>query len=184
LVSVDNLDSPVAKRLMSASSEDQNSSDYDEEVPHRRSIFRRDNLRGQVVPAKQKATSLGPAQGADLDFGERLREIDAEFTKIREARERDRAEFELARQIQNERMEELERVLNSRSRSQPEVSVAPSRHGMSNDRAIASNIHDTNASEDDLERDSMAAGDSDHNHASDSIKDEYGSNDGSNIYDG
>jgi hypothetical protein len=172
---------------MSASSEDQNSSDYYEEVTRRSSFFERNNLRGRIVPAKQKTTPSGPAQGADLDFRERLSEIDAEFTKIREAQERDRAEFELARQIQNERMEELERVLNSRSGSQPEVSIAPNGHGragMSNDRAIASNIHDSDASEDNLERDSMKAGDSDHNHASDSIKDEYGSNDGSNIYDG
>jgi TRAP-type C4-dicarboxylate transport system substrate-binding protein len=104
---------------------------------------------------------------------------------MRDVQAKDRAEFEQTSQIQKERIEELERLLNRRSGSQLEVSVAPSGHergSMGDDGAVASNVRDSNISGDDLERGSMKEVDGNHQQGSDSIKGKYSIYNGSNIY--
>jgi hypothetical protein len=196
VTSNDNLDAPVTKRLTSASSEDQRLNDYNarSNAAHAigRSLFQHHALEEQIVPAQQRATHPGlahqhtPAGGADINAQERISDIEREFAKIREAQERDRVEFELACQIQNERMEELERVLNSRSRSQPKVSIAPSGHErgtISDDAAVTRSVDSSTLSKVDLDRDSMNEDDSNRRQDNGYIKDEDGSDDGGNIYD-
>jgi putative lipase involved disintegration of autophagic bodies len=119
------------------------------------------------------------AQGDGLNVQQRFSNIEAELQRIRDVQ----AKFEQASQIQNERIEELERVLNPLSGNQPEVSTAPSGHErgqMCDDVSMASNnIHDSDASEDYLERESPNEDVSD----GDFAKDDDGSSEGSNIYD-
>jgi hypothetical protein len=188
LASVDNLNSPVAKRLTPNFSNYQaprrNYSEPDKLV-HGRSISQRRPSQEHIVAAEQKATHQVPvhqpimAQGDGVNVQQRFSNIEAELQRIRDVQ----AKFEQASQIQNERIEELERVLNPLSGSQPEVSTAPSSHErgqMCDDVSMASNnIHDSDASEDYLERESPNEDVSD----GDFAKDDDGSSDGSNIYD-
>ena len=119
------------------------------------------------------------AQGDGLNIQQRFNNIEAELERIRDVQ----AGFQHASQTQKERIEELERVLNPLNGSQPEVSTAPSGDElgqMCDDVSMASNnIHDSDASEDYLERESPNEDVSD----GDFAKDDDGSSDGSNIYD-